>query len=230
MSLGTAAQHEVAQNRAPVRVLLVDDQEILRRGLRMLLELDPGIEVVGEAEDGQHALALIPRCAPNIALVDARMPVLDGAGFIERCKRDHPEVRSLVLTTFDDAGLVRRLLDAGASGFLLKDVSTRELCDAIRRVVEGGMVLDPRVLKPIVAAQADPGSRASHLPELTGTERLVANLLAEGFSNREIAAQLHLAHGTVKNTVSSLLRKLGARDRTGLALLLTSGHPGVRVF
>lgn len=209
------------RGRTPIRVLLVDDQEILRRGLRMLLELEPGIEVVGEAEDGRHALALLPGCEPDVVLVDARMPVLDGAGFIERCRRDHPHVRSLVLTTFDDVLLVRSLIEAGANGFLLKDVSTRELKDAVMRVVEGGTVIDPRVALPLIEPYSSvPTAKSTELRSMTDTERAVVSLLAEGHSNGEIAAQLHLAHGTVKNAVSSLLRKFNAPDRTRLALLL----------
>lgn len=130
---------------SPVRVLLVDDQEIPRRGLRLLLELEAGTEVVGEAEHGERALALLPSTSPNVALVDARMPVLDGLGFTESCTRDHPGIRVLALTTFDDAELVRSLLAAGASGFLLKDLSTAGLGEAIRQVMHGGTVIAPRV-------------------------------------------------------------------------------------
>lgn len=207
----------MSDTRAPIRILIVDDQEILRRGLRMLLELEPGLEVVGEAENGRRALAVLPGTAPDVALVDARMPVLDGAGFTERCRRDHPEVRVLILTTFDDADLIRAQFEAGASGFLLKDVSTDELREAIRQVMRGGTVIDPRVAGSLVAPRRDPS------PELTATEAAVAELLAQGLSNRSISERLHLAHGTVKNAVSALLRKYGAQDRTVLALRL-SGH------
>lgn len=202
-----------------IRVLLVDDQEILRRGLRLLLELEAGIEVVGEAEHGERALALLPSTTPDVVLVDARMPVLDGLGFTERCTRDHPAIRVLALTTFDDAELVRALLAAGASGFLLKDVSTTGLGEAIRQVMRGGTVIDPRVARALVpASEREPLADAG--PDLTETETSVAKLIARGHSNRMIAEQLHLAHGTVKNTVSALLRKYGAHDRTALALML----------
>lgn len=200
----------------PTRILIVDDQEILRRGLRMLLELEPGLEVVGEAENGRHALAVLPDAAPDVALVDARMPVLDGAGFTARCRRDHPGVRVLILTTFDDADLIRSHFEAGASGFLLKDVSTAELREAIRQVMRGGTVIDPRVAGALIAPPRSDGA-----PVLTGTEAAVSELLAQGLSNRSIAERLHLAHGTVKNTVSALLRKYGAQDRTVLALKLS---------
>lgn len=196
-----------------IRVLIVDDQEILRRGLRMLLELEEGIAVVGEAEDGRRALALIPETKPDVALVDARMPGLDGLGFTGRCVERHPGVKVLVLTTFDDPLLVRPLLDAGASGFLLKDVSTSGLHDAIRQVVAGGLVIDPRVARTALGAQPA-------LAGLSETERAVGALIAEGCSNTRIAERLHLAHGTVKNVVSALLRKFEEPDRTALALRL----------
>jgi len=204
-----------------IRVLIVDDQEILRRGLRMLLELEDGIDVVGEAEDGRRALAVVPEVSPDVVLVDARMPVLDGLGFTERCAARHPEIRILVLTTFEDPALVRPILDAGASGFLLKDVSTSGLGDAIRRVTEGGLVIDPRVAR----AALDARRTAGELAGLTDTECAVAGLVAEGRTNAQIAERLHLARGTVKNVVSALLRKLDVSDRTALALRL-SRHGG----
>ena len=199
-----------------IRVLVVDDQELLRRGLRMLLETEPDIDVVGEAEDGRHALAMIPTTTPDVVLADARMPVLDGLGLVARCGTDHPGLPVLVLTTFDDALLVRSMLSAGAAGFLLKDVSTDVLAQAIRQVVAGGLVIDPRVAR---AAVQLPATHAV-LPQLSPAERAVAQLVAVGMPNSEIADQLQLAHGTVKNTVSVLLRKLDARDRTALALRL----------
>lgn len=200
----------------PIRVLIVDDQELLRRGLRMILETDDSIQVVGEAEHGMRALAMIPEVAPHVVLADARMPVLDGLGLVTRCAIDHPGLPILVLTTFDDARLVRELLDAGAAGFLLKDVSTETLTAAIRQVLAGGLVLDPRVARSALSASAPSPKH----PELTDAEHAVADLVALGLPNAEIAARLHLAHGTVKNTVSSLLRKLGQPDRTALALQL----------
>ncbi|WP_440710666.1 response regulator transcription factor [Herbiconiux sp. YIM B11900] len=205
-----------------IRVMIVDDQELLRRGLRMILETDPEIEVVGEAEDGMRALALIPVLAPDLVLADARMPVLDGIGLVQQCAMSHPGLPVLVLTTFDDARLVRDILDAGAAGFLLKDISTDALTDAIRQVLAGGLVLDPRVARAAVT----PVSPTAGHPALTDAEQAVADLVARGLPNAEIAAHLHLAHGTVKNTVSALLRKLGEPDRTALALRLARGVAG----
>lgn len=197
-----------------IRVLIVDDQELLRRGVRMLLETVEGLEVVGEAINGRHALALIPETMPDVVLADARMPELDGRGLVERARHAHPGLPVLVLTTFDDASLVRELLDAGAAGFLLKDVSTDALAGAIHEVVRGGLVLDPRVAR---RALGDDRGETSGVV-LTDTERAVAELVAQGCVNAEIAERLSYAHGTVKNTVSALLRKFGVRDRTQLAL------------
>jgi DNA-binding NarL/FixJ family response regulator len=204
-----------------LRVLVVDDQELLRRGLRMLLETDPGIEVVGEAEHGARALALIPEARPHVVLTDARMPQLDGIGLVQRCAAAHPGLPVVVLTTFDDADLVRSVLAAGAAGFLLKDSSIDTLAEALRQAVDGGLVIDPRVARSAMTT----ADRASTLPPLTNAERAVAELVAVGTPNASIAQQLHLAHGTVKNTVSALLRKLGVTDRTALALLLARELP-----
>jgi DNA-binding NarL/FixJ family response regulator len=202
-----------------IRVIVVDDQELLRRGLRMILETDPAIDVVGEAEDGRRALALIPSLAPDVVLADARMPVLDGLGLVRHCAVSHPGLPVLVLTTFDDADLVHQLLEAGAAGFLLKDISTEALTDAVRQVLAGGLVLDPRVTRAALSLR----SSADRQPALTAAEQAVADLVARGLPNAEIATRLHLAHGTVKNTVSALLRKFDEPDRTALALRLARG-------
>ncbi|PZO56071.1 MAG: DNA-binding response regulator, partial [Leifsonia xyli] len=147
-------------------------------------------------------------------------PVLDGLGLVEQCAARHPGLPVLVLTTFDDARLVRELMDAGAAGFLLKDISADALIDGIRHVVAGGLVLDPRIARAALSPTPPPDS----VPTLTDAERAVADLVARGLPNAEIAARLHLAHGTVKNTVSVLLRKLGQPDRTALALELARGR------
>lgn len=199
----------------PIRVMFVDDHELLRRGLRMVFEAIDGIDVVAEACDGREALALIPESAPDVVVTDARMPGLDGLGLVRACGESHPGLPVLVLTTFEDATLVRRLVDAGASGYLLKDVKPTALADAVHAVAAGGLVLDPRI-----ARHARGGDDDADLAILTPTEREVAADVAEGRTNTEIAERLHLAEGTVKNHVSSLLRKLHARDRTMLALHL----------
>lgn len=209
---------------APLRVLLVDDQQLLRRGLAMLLSTADGIDVVGQAADGTEALAVLgrERDGVDVLLTDARMPGMDGMELTAACRERWPDLPVLMLTTFDDEAVVRGALGAGASGFLLKDTSTDALADALRAVAAGGMVIDPRVAR--IALSRDPaggGAAASDpLAVLTRTERLVAELVADGRTNAEIASVLVLAEGTVKNHVSSLLRKLDQRDRTGLALAL----------
>lgn len=204
----------------PLRILLVDDQQLLRRGLMMLLSTVDGLEVIDQAADGTEALAVIARRRPDVVLSDIRMPGMDGLELVERCRTEHPDLPVLLLTTFDDEPVVRGALAAGAAGFLLKDTSTEALADAIRSVAAGGMVLDPRVARIAMTSAAEPTEAPDQLAVLTRMERLVAEQLAEGRTNSEIAAQLVLAEGTVKNHVSALLRKLNARDRTVLALML----------
>ena len=182
---------------------------MLLRGLRLILETDDRVEVVATTTDGAQALKLARRWDVDVVVTDAAMPGTDGVGVVKAC---NPHFPVLVLTTFDDANLVKKLLDAGASGYILKDVSPEELSSAIVATAQGGLVLDPRIAR---YAAGNP-----QLTILTPTERSVAEKVARGMNNREIASALFLAEGTVKNHVSALLRKLEARDRTVLALHL----------
>ncbi|WP_420175644.1 response regulator [Luteococcus sp. OSA5] len=199
------------------RILLVDDQQLLRRGLRMLLELEDGLEVVAEAADGQEALTVLRGCSVDVVLTDARMPGMDGITLVQRLAELHPGLPAVVLTTFDDEDIITGAMSAGAAGFLLKDVSTTRLAEALHEVAAGGLVIDPRVARLALGRGAQ---REDPLAVLTRTERLVAEQVARGATNGEIAAAMHLSEGTVKNHVSALLRKLEQRDRTGLALTL----------
>ena len=201
----------------PTRVLLVEDQQLIRRGLAMLLSTVDGIDVTAQAEDGHAALDILATTEVDVVLVDARMPGMDGIEFTAHCTRDHPGLPVLVLTTFDDDALVQAVFSVGASGFLLKDTSIEHLVSALYSVIEGGMVIDPRVAR--AAIQTKSGGEGP-LAILTRGERVVAELVAQGLTNSEIAASLTLAEGTVKNYVSALLRKIGERDRTALALKL----------
>lgn len=201
-----------------MRLIVVDDQQLLRRGLTMLLETLDDVEVVGQAGDGHEALSLIPAARPDVVLTDARMPGMDGLGLLAACRERHPGLPVVLLTTFDDQDLVRAALQGGAAGFLLKDCSVESLSEAVRQAVAGGMVIDPRVARTALTAS---GPETDPLGALTPTERQVAALVATGATNTEIAAALFLAEGTVKNHVSMLLRKLDQRDRTRLALLLS---------
>ncbi|GLZ00186.1 response regulator transcription factor [Actinoplanes sp. NBRC 103695] len=212
---------------APVRVVLVDDQDLMRRGLHRLLELEPDIEVVGEAASGEDALAVLDRVEADVALVDARMPGMSGVELIARLTRDRPGVNALLLTTFDEDDFLFGGLRAGARGFLLKDASPETLVAAIRTAARGGTVIDGQVSGRVIARLGDgpdPLSAASPAV-LSAREDEVARLVATGASNQEIARTLFVTEGTVKNHVSSALRKLGLRDRTQLALAYARRTP-----
>lgn len=228
----------------PIRVLLVDDQVLLRQGLRKLLEVEDGIEVAGEAADGIAALESVRHDPPDVALVDARMPRMDGVKLIQQLTADHPQVACLVLSTFDEDDYILGALRAGASGYLLKDCSPEELVAGIRKAHAGETVLDGPAAARVVASLRTPPPQASgqHQPaqrpagpapagfpgaELLSPRELdVVGMVVNGASNREIATRLFITEGTVKNHVSSVLRKLGLRDRTQLALHATG--PGSR--
>ena len=206
-----------------VRVLLVDDQALFREALGTLLAARPEVEVVGEAGDGHQALEAAAALAPDVVLMDLHMPVLDGIAATRRLRVEQPGVRVLALTTFDDDEDVFAALRAGALGYLLKDVSADRLVEAVQAAARGESVLQPSVAAKVVArfAQLDDAPRARPQPlvvPLSDRELDVLRLLADGRSNREIATALFLAEGTVKNHVTNVLAKLGARDRTQAAL------------
>jgi DNA-binding NarL/FixJ family response regulator len=207
----------------PIRILLVDDQRLMREGLRTLFELEPDLEVVGEAGDGEQALTAYERLEPDVTLMDIRMPGMDGVEATRRMKERWPAARVVILTTFDDDEFVFEGLRAGALGYLLKDVSGAELAEAVRQVMRGGALIEPSVARKVVAefarlAHPIRGAEAGLAEPLSEREREVLALLARGLTNREIANQLHLAEGTVKNYVTNILGKIGARDRTQAAL------------
>ena len=206
-----------------IRVLVVDDQRLMREGLRILLELEPDLTVVGEAGDGQAALDAFAGLRPDVVLMDVRMPIMDGVEATRRLRERWPGAKVVILTTFDDDEYVFEGLRAGALGYLLKDVSGHELAKAVRTVAAGGALIHPSVTRKVVAefARRAPPARTPNavLPEpLSEREREILRLLAQGLSNNEIAVRLNLAHGTVKNYVTTILQKLGARDRTKAAL------------
>lgn len=203
------------------RVVLVDDQTLVRQGIRTLLDL-ADVEVVGEADDGGAAVGVIAATEPDVVLLDLRMPRHDGIWLLERLRADGNEVPVLVLTTFDDDTLVLDALRAGAQGYLLKDVTLERLTQAVRTLADGGTLVAPsitdRLLRAIRSGPSPAGPQAPAVQPLTARETEVLRLMAEGYSNREIASALHLAEGTVKNHVSMVLPKLGARDRTHAVL------------
>jgi DNA-binding NarL/FixJ family response regulator len=206
-----------------VRVLLADDQALFREALATLLGARPEVQVVGEAGDGFQALQRSADLRPDVVLMDLHMPVLDGIAATRRLRAEQPEVRVLALTTFDDDEDVFEALRAGALGYLLKDVSSDRLVEGVLAAARGESVLQPSVAARVVArlAQLDAAPRSRPQPlvvPLSDRELDVLRLLADGRSNREIAGELFLAEGTVKNHVTNVLAKLGARDRTQAAL------------
>jgi DNA-binding NarL/FixJ family response regulator len=211
---------------SPVRVLLVDDQALFREALATLLDVRTDVEVVGEAGNGDEALHCAAELRPDVVLMDLRMPVLDGIAATQRLRVEQPEVRVIALTTFDDDTEVFAALRAGAVGYLLKDVSSERLVEAILAAARDESVLQPSVAAKVVARFArlphdddDAAPRPQPLVvPLSDRELDVLRLLADGRTNREIAAELFLAEGTVKNRVTNVLAKLGARDRTQAAL------------
>lgn len=204
-----------------IRVLIVEDQTLVRKGIRSLLSLSPEIEVAGEASDGESAIAQLPAVAPDVVLLDVRMPGLSGIDVLKKLSAEGRLPPTIVLTTFDDEGLVLEALAAGAKGFLLKDVSLDGLVRAIHAVHSGEgavvPVLDSPAARSAKALSADFPTMNPPDP-LTERESEVLRLLARGQSNREIAQALSVAEGTVKNHVSSILSKLGVRDRTRAVL------------
>lgn len=211
-----------------IRVLLVDDQTLVRQGIRGLLDLVDDIAVIGEASDGEEALEKVPELRPDVLLLDIRMPRLGGIAVLEALSLADALPPTLVLTTFDDGDAAFAAIKAGAKGLMLKDVALEDLAKAIRALAQCGTAFQPAMTESLMAAvrrsplvpSDDYGGEA-----LTGREKEVLHLICAGYSNKEIADLLALAEGTVKNHVSNLLLKLNARDRTRAALkALQDGH------
>lgn len=205
----------------PIRVLLVDDQTLVRQGVRSLLSLAEGIEVVAEASDGKQAVEVIPQIRPDVVLMDMRMPVMSGLEALQALAGLGQLPPTIILTTFDDDQLVLAGIKAGAKGYLLKDVSLEQLVGAIQTVSRGGSLVQPamsqRLLSGLEHMRNDFVSLDRPDP-LTDRETEILRLMAGGFSNKEIANSLGVAEGTIKNHVSNILSKLGVRDRTRAVL------------
>jgi DNA-binding NarL/FixJ family response regulator len=206
-----------------IRLLIVDDQRLMREGLRTLLELEQGFEIVGEAANGQDALGTYADVKPDVVLMDIRMPGMDGVEATRRICASWPQAKVIILTTFDDDANVFEGLRAGAVGYLLKDLSGEELASSVRTVHKGGALIEPAVAKRVLAefARLHPPARTigEGLPEpLSERELDVLKLVSAGLSNREIGNKLGLSEGTVKNYVTGVLQKIGVRDRTQAAL------------
>ena len=210
-------------NEHKIRVALVDDQRLLRDGLRIILEAAPDIEVVGEAGDGLAAIQLAGQKLPDVMLMDIRMPLRDGIAATEDIRKAFPSIRVLLLTTFDTPEQVIDGLRAGAAGYLLKDSSAEELCAAVRTVARGQMLLQTNSAAQLLAGLASPSptqpsAKATELG-LTDRERDVLRLVVQGRNNSEIAAELFVSEATVKTHINHLFSKLGARDRAQAVVL-----------
>lgn len=209
-----------------ITLLLVDDQRLMREGMRTLLSLEPDLKVVGEAANGQEALQQALEFRPDVVLMDIRMPGMNGVEATRAIRAALPGTRVLILTTFDDDAYVMEALKEGASGYLTKDLPAEEIADAIRKLTGGGIVMPPPIAAKVVAelgrrtaavpAAPPPGEPAG--ADLTEREREVLALVGQGYSNKEIAEALFITEGTAKNHVSNIIEKLGLRDRTQAAL------------
>ncbi|MGP5195835.1 response regulator transcription factor [Arthrobacter rhombi] len=217
-----------------IKVVLVDDENLVRAGLRLILNGDPLIEIVGEAGDGVAALDVIRDARPDVVLMDVRMPAMDGLAATRELLAGDPELRILVLTTFDTDDLVLQALELGASGFLLKDTPPARLVEAVHHVAGGGTMLSPAAIGHLVTAatahrgQAQADTEATRkMALLTERERGIATAVARGLSNAELAEQLHISITTVKTHVGRVLDKLGAENRVQIALLVHDAGRGL---
>ena len=207
-----------------VRVVLLDDHEVVRRGLRDLLNAEDGVEVVGEAATAEELLALVPRSSPDVAVLDVQLPDGSGIDVCRELRARHPEVPCLMLSSFADRDALDRAVLAGTSGYLLKQIRGDALVDAVRRVAAGESLIEPEVVARAREGLRDRLQEEALLDSLTERERRILDLLAEGRSNREIAAAMFLAEKTVKNYVSNLLSKMGMSRRTEAAVYAARLH------
>ena len=208
-----------------IKVLIVDDQSLIREGLAMMLNLYDTISIVGEATNGKDAIKVLGRQEVDLILMDIRMPIMDGVEATKIIKEKHPEVKVLILTTFNEDEYIFEGLRNGADGYLLKDISSEELVKAIQTVYEGNILLQPDVAKKMISSIDRKQTKQSNLDkdifkELTKKEYEIALLIGEGKSNKEIVEILYIAEGTVKNHITRILNKLDLRDSTQLALLI----------
>lgn len=206
-----------------IKVMIVDDQALIREGLNMMLSLYENIEIVAETNNGKEAIDKIKVNEVDVILMDIRMPVMDGVEATKIIKKRYPNVKILILTTFNEDEYIFQGLNYGADGYILKDVSSKELVNAIETVYEGNVLLQPEVATRVVSAMKNNIVNKSNdvvLKELTPREREIAYLVAEGRTNKEISETLYITEGTVKNHITKILDKLEIRDRTQLALII----------
>ena len=209
----------------PIRIFLLDDHEVVRRGVRELLEVEDDLEVVGEAGTAEEALQRIPAASPDVAVIDMRLPDGNGVEVCREVRSRNPEVQCVVLTSFADDEALFDSIMAGAAGYLLKQIKGTDLVDAIRRVAAGQSLLDPSVTERVLERLRKGPEQDERLSRLTEQERKILDLIAEGLTNRQIGERMFLAEKTVKNYVSNLLSKLGMERRTEAAVFAAKLTP-----
>lgn len=200
-----------------IKVLIADDQSIIRDGLKLILDMEEDLTVVGAAANGNEALELTEKLKPDVILMDIRMPKCDGVMGTQKISEAYPDIKIIILTTFLEDDYIFEALKYGAKGYLLKDVESDKLAGSIRTVVNGGVLIDPAVAAKIVTGLGG-NSKPKKIDDLTQRESEIVKLIAEGNTNKEIAKLLFISEGTVKNHVTNILSKLDLRDRTQIAL------------
>jgi DNA-binding NarL/FixJ family response regulator len=206
-----------------IRILIVDDQPVVRDGLKMIISLDSEIEVVATASNGQDAFELCQK-GIDVILMDIRMPVMDGVKTTKLIKESFPKIKIIILTTFNDDQYIFEALKNGASSYLLKDVESEEIINTVKVIYSGGTVLNNNIALKLVNKLSESSNSVSQLQELTSRECEIAKLVAEGLSNREIAAKLFITEGTAKNHITNILSKLGLNHRTQIALYVIENN------
>jgi two-component system, NarL family, response regulator DevR len=216
--------------QTPIQVFLMDDHEIVRRGVADVLESDPGVTVIGEAKNASEALARVPALRPDVAILDVRLPDGDGVSVCRELRSKLPDLKVIMLTSYSDDEALFEAIMAGASGYLLKQILGQDLVSAVRTVAAGGSLLDPTATAAVLDRMRRATEPTGPLGTLTEQERIVLGLIGEGLTNRQIGERMFLAEKTVKNYVSHLLAKLGLEHRTQAAILATElrGTPPTR--
>ncbi|WP_103670353.1 response regulator transcription factor [Pseudanabaena sp. BC1403] len=204
-----------------IQILLIDDQDLIRRGMKALLKSDEELQVVGEGENGIEAIALVKTLQPDVVLMDVRMPEMDGVAATKEICQLFPEVKVLIMTTFDDREYITQALRFGAAGYLLKDTPFEELTQAIRLVHKGYMQLSPGLATKLLAPEP-PSQVPSEFAKLTPREQEILRLIAKGANNREIADTLFISEKTVRNNITNIFSQLGLRDRTQAAIWMNN--------
>jgi two-component system, NarL family, response regulator DevR len=219
MESGTA--HVTSDDLTPITVFLLDDHEVVRRGVADVLESDPGVTVIGEAKNASEALARVPALRPDVAILDVRLPDGDGVTVCRELRSRMPDLKVIMLTSYSDDEALFEAIMAGASGYLLKQILGQDLVSAVHTVAGGGSLLDPTATTAVLERMRRAAEPAGPLAKLSDQERTVLQLIGEGLTNRQIGERMFLAEKTVKNYVSHLLAKLGLERRTQAAVLAT---------